>query len=212
MKATRSLASTIVSASVLAGAIAVSVAQAFPDWSRPYTQSSSDCVGDHAIDPINFEFHGDSANVDGTNSNMHYHTDWDEHGGSDQWLSVKVDPGNYGCRVEQHQPATLDEIHVSDRFHIRLWNIPNSSGDGKKTVGDAHHEDFVITCGDAVDSNGSTGSGFDWGRRRLFNRFDAEGHPVDSAYWGNDRDFKQCDGDWAGSNGYGGRVTLGHTH
>ena len=69
------------------------------------------------------------------------------------------------------------------------------------TIGDAHHEDLTY-CGHAVDANGSTGSGFDQGRRELRIQMENGGHGWYSEFWGNTQNFQQCDGDYASSDGY----------
>jgi hypothetical protein len=66
----------------------------------------------------------------------------------------------------------------------------------------------VTSCGDAVDANGSDGSGFDQGRCELGSSFNRQGFPIDHGNWGNTQNFKQCDGDWAGSDGTGNRIKL----
>jgi hypothetical protein len=73
------------------------------------------------------------------------------------------------------------------------------------TTGDAHHEDLVffpVPCGHAVDSNGGGGSGFDQGRDELETGFAAAGHATRRVWWGNTQSFKQCDGDYAASDGW----------
>ncbi|MGH3043053.1 MAG: hypothetical protein ACRDNG_15195 [Gaiellaceae bacterium] len=82
---------------------------------------------------------------------------------------------------------------------------------GTTTVGTPHHEDWVSTCnfgagGHAVDKGGvdkgeGLRSGFDQGRD-LMSSMGGSGHyPGGSSNWGNTQEFKQCDGDWAGSHG-----------
>lgn len=108
------------------------------------------------------------------------------------------------------------------RYHIRLWNVP-AAENPLKSVGDAHHEDWVNwapwnPCGfpgsgsHAVDANGSDGSGFDQGRRATRNGFAAAGHDTSVEYWGNTRNFEQCDNDMAGSNGNGAIIGVWHNH
>jgi hypothetical protein len=61
---------------------------------------------------------------------------------------------------------------------------------------------FRVPCGHAVDSNGPGGSGFDQGRDELVRRFASAGHPAERVWWGNTQSFKQCDGDYAASDGW----------
>jgi hypothetical protein len=211
--------SALASFAVLVGVVLVvgAPALAFPEFSRPYTQpTDGDCVGD-GIDPINVYFFGERAGIDGVLNNMHQHTAWDSSGGSPQRLMRKIDdnPLDYRCHTMDDQRA--NESIVESRYHTRLWFIPASSGATKKTVGDAHHEDWVIwapwnPCGPpgkhAVDSNGDNGSGFDQGRHRLKEVFDNHNHYVESHYWGNTQNFKQCDGDWAARTATERRLTL----
>ena len=78
-------------------------------------------------------------------------------------------------------------------------------GVGWVAVAGAHHEDLVlvpIPCGHAVDSNGPSGSGFDQGRNELERRFATAGHATSRVWWGNTQSFKQCDGDYAASDGW----------
>jgi hypothetical protein len=190
-------ATVVLSAAACLAAIAVADSPAgasFPEFSRPYTQpTSGDCVGD-GIDPINVYFLGERAGVAGVLDNIHAHTAWENGLGSPQRLKRKIDdnPLEYRCHVMDDQRANGGIIQ--SRYHTRLWFIPASSGEHKKTVGDAHHEDWVIwtpwnPCGPpgshAVDKNGNNGSGFDQGRRRLRDVFDNHGHYVEGHYWGN---------------------------
>lgn len=75
---------------------------------------------------------------------------------------------------------------------------------GWTTTGDAHHEDLVMfpPCGHAVDESGPEGSGFDQARDELRARFTVAGHATSVVWWGNTQSFRQCDGDYAGSDGW----------
>lgn len=64
----------------------------------------------------------------------------------------------------------------------------------------------------AVDSNGPNGSGFDMGRRQLREKYGETAHDRNQVLWGNTRNFLQCDGDLAGSNGYGLRLEINNGH
>ena len=61
---------------------------------------------------------------------------------------------------------------------------------------------FPFPCGHAVDANGPGGSGFDQGRDALEAAFVAAGHVTSRAWWGNTQSLKQCDGDFAASDGW----------
>jgi hypothetical protein len=223
-KGTAFAAGAVCLASVVASVLLVGAAAhaGFPDMSRPYTQSTDgDCIDD-AIDPINILFIGGRAGVDGVANNFAQHDPIYGPGqGSTQRLQRRISdsPLDYRCHTQDAQRANgaTDET----RHHVRLWFIPASSGSDTKTVGDGHHEDWREwpACGDyptdgdhAVDANGSNGSGFDKGRRRIRDQFADGGHYVENPYWGNDHPFQQCDGEWASSNGNGARIWVGHLH
>lgn len=139
--------------------------------------------------------------------NTRVHAGWSNTSGGTQSLYVTAAPGLLTCQSMKYQRAS----GAWSRFHVRFWRVPESSGSSKLVPAGAHHEDFVWSCpGHAVDSNGPTGSGFDWGRRELVDRFQAGGHWAEGKWWGNTRNFKQCDGDWAGSDGIG--VVIGNNH
>ena len=109
-----------------------------------------------------------------------------------------------------------------------------------KTVGSPHHEDWVWDnplnndCdinlvakivgavapidwgigGHAVDKGGvkqsAQNSGFDQARHRLKEQFKKHNHKTVSEEWGNTKEFKQCDRDWAGSDGWGINIWVNH--
>lgn len=179
---------------------------AVPDYTGPYTQSGSSCGA--GIDPITMVWRGPDAYAQNVSGQVHYHTGgyWDNTSGSSQWLWVKDQNNNNSCREMNFQRAS----GAYTRIHVRMWYIPLSCCDNKKTTGDPHHEDWKISCGHAVDQNGSNGSGFDVGRQTIRNNFASGGHYVDTEYWGNTQNFEQCDGGWAGSNGYGALISVYH--
>lgn len=192
-------------------AIVLSVAPAavaFPWFSDAYTRSGGNCGG-AATDPVNIVWKGNRGAAAATRNTV-VHTGWSNTSGGDQGLYVKVAPGLLQCQAMLYQRAS----GTFSRFHVRVWRVPLSSGDSKLSPGAVHHEDFVPSCllppYHAVDSNGPTGSGFDWGRRTLVDAFQAGGHTAAGKLWENDRNFVQCDGDLAGSNGIG--VVIGNNH
>jgi hypothetical protein len=163
----------------------------------PYTLNSS-CGS--SIDPINFVFYGVTAYTSSADNHLGFQTGWGDRSGSTQYRS------SHGyCTAMSYQRAS--SCSTCSRYHARIFSTHHQDTLGRYESGlDAHHEDFVWTCfvpNHAVDSNGSNGSGFDQGRRKLYDYFAGSHHAYgDTQYWGNTRNFKQCDGDYAGSNGY----------
>jgi hypothetical protein len=200
----------------------------FPEFSDPYTQRNDGNCLNNPIDPINIVFEGQYASAGYVARHIQDHAEWFGTSGSTQNLNVKTGGPNYDCRLQGYQRTDSGDFA---QFHTRLWLIPATVGTPGplKTVGDAHHED-LLDCGHAVDENGSSGSGFDQGRRELRQQFEGEGHAAHNENWGNTRNFAQCDanhpgasdtcqdgpatGDfcdgWAGSNGNGVLIRVGH--
>jgi hypothetical protein len=145
------------------------------------------------IDPVNFVFYDVGTTTRAVNHTQ-YHAGWYDDGGSSQNFADHT-----GCYAMDAQRASQGVS--STRFHIRFHQFDHQTEYGWTSVGDAHHEDLVWHCGHAVDSNGPNGSGFDQGRRELRIRLEAGGHPWWSSYWGNTANFRQCDGDYAASDG-----------
>jgi hypothetical protein len=156
------------------------------------------------VDPINVVFYN-WGTWDRVVRSLEYHAGWKNEDGSTQYFT-----DSRGCFDMNAQRASGSVS--SSRFHLRLHQVPQDRMLGYLSVGDAHHEDFVTGfsgCwdnggfgGHAVDSNGPEGSGFDRGRQELRQRMAAGGHTWYREWWGNTQNFKQCDGDYARSDGY----------
>lgn len=163
-----------------------------------YTHKDSTCAGtwENRVDPINFVFYS-NAYGGRVKNNIEYHAGWYDTSGSGQYFY-----SHGSCYFMKFERAS--GCGWCSRYHIRVKGIPDyDSYWGWTAVGDAHHEDAVY-CGHAVDKNGSNGSGFDQGRRQLRQRFTDYSDPHlwwDVVDWVNTHDFKQCDGDYAGSDG-----------
>jgi hypothetical protein len=177
-------------AAVLAGPAA-----AHFDASSKYTYRGCPGTQQNRVDPINVVF-----TAWGTwgraVSQIGSHAGWTANSGSTQYF---VDHG--ACHAMHAQVAS----GTFTRFHIRIRGQHEDEALGWTATGDAHHEDFVtlpIPCGHAVDSNGPAGSGFDQGRDELEDRLASAGHPTWRVWWGNTQSFKQCDGDYAASDGW----------
>jgi len=165
------------------------------DNSAPYTHGGCPGTTSNRIDPLNVVF-WDWGTYDRVFSQIQSHAGWNDDGGSSQTF---VDHST--CYAMHGQRASSGI--ASTRFHIRIRGQHSDPSLGWTATGDAHHEDLVITCGHAVDSNGPSGSGFDQGRNTLRTYFSNAGHSISTNnFWGNTQNFKQCDGDLAGSNGY----------
>jgi hypothetical protein len=181
--------------SVCLAAVALGLVAAMPasaNFSTSHYTYKTDCST--AQDPINYVFWGPSAWWSNAAAHVQHHTDWTNTSGGRQT--------NYAHGICYYMGTQRASGSLS-RYHVRFFWAHDDGAGRYFTAADPHHEDFVWYCGHAVDSNGSNGSGFDQGRRRL-NYLMGFGHSTTTNYWGNTRNFKQCDGDWAGSNGYVG--------
>jgi hypothetical protein len=170
-------------------------ASAHFDSAEPYTHRACPESPAARVDPINVVFHG-WGTWGRAVSQIETHAGWTETSGSDQLF---VD--HAACHPMHAQRASGD----GSRFHVRIRGQHPDDALRWTAMGDAHHEDLVVVpwpCGHAVDSSGPGGSGFDQGRDELRERFAEGGHTWFRAWWGNTQSFKQCDGDYAASDGW----------
>jgi hypothetical protein len=177
------------------------VANAHLDPSEPYLHGSCPASASNRVDPVNVVFHGWGTWARAV-AQVGSHAGWSATSGST--LSF-VDHGSCATMHGQRASGQLS------RFHVRVRGQHPDPVLGWVALAGAHHEDFVVfplPCGHAVDANGSSGSGFDQGRDELVRLFAAAGHAVSLAWWGNTQSFKQCDGDWASSDGWTAFVRL----
>lgn len=178
-----------------------------------YQYSVTSCPASYSkqVDPITIVF---TRNAIGTRTFNHIeaHTGWSSPatGSSHQYFA------SHGyCGQNDEQKATAcsgNNGNNCTRYHIRARKTEHADTTwGTTGVGTPHHEDWVWSCnygsgGHAVDKGGvNTGgaSGFDQGRVAIYNAFRYTYHTLEQvSVWGNTREFKQCDGDYAGSNGY----------
>jgi hypothetical protein len=170
---------------------------------------------DTVKDPITILFFGTEANSANAAGTTAYLSGWNNYGGSTQYFS------SHGVCTQMDTQLANDKVDQS-RFHIRFNQTYHRYGPQNRyaTVGTPHHEDFVVFggCGfpgnHAVDKGTKKnptkdGSGFDQGRRKITNIFRPL-FPVHGIYWGNTRAIKQCDGDYAGSNGHVEAIRIGN--
>jgi hypothetical protein len=179
----------------LVAVVAAARAGAHLDTADRYAHASCPGSVSNRVDPVNVVLHG-WGTWGRSVSQVEAHAGWTTASGTMQSFS---DHG--GCFPQHGQRASG---HGS-RFHVRLRGQHADPVLGWAALAGAHHEDLVVwpvPCGHAVDANGSAGSGFDQGRDELLSAFAAAGHGVSLAWWGNTQSFKQCDGDWASSDGW----------
>jgi hypothetical protein len=200
----RLLATFLVSflaAGLSAAALATAPALAHLDAGEPYTHRSCPPSPATRTDPVNVVFHA-WGTWGRAEAQVEAHAGWSVTSGSTQSFV-----GHGACLAMHAQRASG---HAS-RYHVRIRGQHPDPALGWVALAAAHHEDFVlfpIPCGHAVDANGPEGSGFDQGRDELLRAFAGAGHEVSLAWWGNTRSFKQCDGDWAASDGWTAFIRL----
>jgi hypothetical protein len=185
----------LVASVAVVAAVAARPALAHFDTSDRYTHAGCPATVANRTDPINVVFTG-WGTWGRAESQVQSHAGWGATSGSTQSF---VDHGS--CHAMHTQRASGQ----GSRFHVRVRGQHSDTVLGWTATGDAHHEDLVafpVPCGHAVDSNGSSGSGFDQGRDELERRFVSAGHSTRRVWWGNTQSFKQCDGDFAASDGW----------
>ncbi len=190
------LAVAVVSASVVALAFAATASGHF-DLTGQYTHSGCPGTTANRVDPINVVFY-DWGTWGRVVSQVESHTGATDTSGSSQMF---VDHGS--CYPMHAQRATCGP--TCSRYHMRVRGQHSDPHYRWPATAGAHHEDWVVSClpsgWHAVDANGPNGSGFDQGRNALVNAMAGGGHAYFYAWWGNTQNFRQCDGDYAGSDG-----------
>jgi hypothetical protein len=190
----RLLAVAIATSGIVLG-LGAGVGLAHFDGRASYTHAGCPASFENRTDPVNVVFTG-WGTWGRADSQIQSHAGWTATSGSSQSF---VD--HDACWPMHAQRASNE----GTRFHIRLRGQHPDAALGWTAMGDAHHEDLVmfpVPCGHAVDANGSGGSGFDQGRDELARRFASAGHPSKRVWWGNTQSFRQCDGDYAASDGW----------
>jgi hypothetical protein len=208
---------------------------------RAYDYNNSDCRPVHYSDPVNVIFYGSGAGYIHTANEIrdqssvafpsYMFTDPGPPRSGSEYFSDGTTCSDFDTDLADHANS-----NPSGRYHIRLEAFPpTQSRNGHKTVGTAAHADWVWrspgnpNCtgflgnifgfgNHAVDKGTANqptpnGSGFDQGRRRIKQMF-RDGNPHHDftvSSYGNTVPKKQCDGDYAGSDGNVLHVRLGRT-
>lgn len=122
------------------------------DGSDRYTHGGCPATTANRVDPLNVLFRA-WGTYGRALSQTQSHAGWGNDGGSAQSF---VDHSNCAPMHGQRASGSI----VWSRFHVRVRGQHEDPALGWTATGDAHHEDLVLTCGHAVDSNGPEGSGF----------------------------------------------------
>ena len=193
------------------------------------TGGDSSCDGSSKTDPVGVLFRGGYASAGKVRKHIRRHSEWDYDVAKSQYLKVLANglTGEYICKETNESLAdepdfNLNLLHpaAKQRYHTRLWFVKATENKSERmTVGTPHHEEFVPylkivnSCkgvtgkgSHAIDEGGinqGKDSGFDMGRHRLKSRFDEAGHPTQPEEWGNTYEKRQCNYNYAGSDGWG---------
>jgi hypothetical protein len=198
----RSIAAAVVALPALLLVAAPGLALAHFDAGDGYTHAGCPATASNRVDPINVIF-TDWGTWGRAVSQIESHAGWRVTSGSTQSFA------DHGSCYPMHAQRASGE---GSRFHVRVRGQHPDSSLGWIATAGAHHEDvvmFPVPCGHAVDSNGAGGSGFDQGRDELERLFaTADGHLVERLWWGNTQSFRQCDGDYAASDGWTAFIEL----
>lgn len=169
-----------------------------------YSHRASDCAS--RSDPITVVFYGYATGTR-TLNHVRFHTGWGGGSGGGQYFASH---GICGAGTQHAESGTFT------RYHIRMRKTYHDDATwGTTSTGTPHHEDWIDSAisgcfpgnhavdKGGVDKGGGLQSGFDQGRTRIYNALIGQpGHTFGgSVNWGNTQEFKQCDGDWAGSHG-----------
>jgi hypothetical protein len=162
------------------------------------------------------------------------HTSWKRHNTDN--IFRQDAKTTQGC---QRNPGDTDLASASgygnDRWHLRMWalNANRNSDENFYVITTPHREDWYYgdgtdnanDCGTAFPTGSHAvergavdrgpryyekhGSGFDRARRFLQRAYERSRHHVEQANFGNTRSVKQCDGEYAGSNGKAFFIRIG---
>lgn len=182
--------------------------------SNDYSFSNESCSS-NLVDPVGVVFAGTNASAENAGNAMAYHANWYYGGAAGQSLNVFRQTSSRICKPSNDGRNSVGlGPQGTSRFHARYW-LSREIGGYPKTVATPHYE--RVTCGTnhAVIGNGNGPggrSGFTYAKHELKQLFELGGHATSSVYWGNTRSFQQCNGNWAGGDGYLAVIYLNHLH
>lgn len=182
--------------------------------SNQYSFSNTTCSS-QLVDPVGVVFDGTNASAENAGNAMAQHAYWYYGGAAGQSLNVYRQTSSRVCRTSNDGRNSIGQgPDGTSRFHARYW-LSREIGMLPKTVATPHYE--RVTCGlnHAVIGNGNGPggqSGFTYAKNELTTHMMLGGHQTGSANWGNNRSFQQCNGNWAGGNGYVSVIYLNNLH
>lgn len=162
-----------------------------PPVRQQYTYDGETCA--KPVDPLNVVFYGRAATAENAHAAVEDVAGWRTSRGSGQWFST-----GRGCSKMNSQTGS-GTIFPHDRFHIRFFESRRGASSWA-TYGDAHKDDFSATNCQLGDSTEAPG-GFDKGREKLVEEFRKDKARIRYVRWNNRRRFKQCNGEFVGSDG-----------
>jgi hypothetical protein len=173
----------------------------FEGHTRYYSYTNSSC--NNAIDPVSVVFYY-AATIQNVDTHARHHGGWTTTGGGTQYFY------DHFCGAMDHDNAS--GCGQCNRHHMREWWNYDSPPPGLSyyTLATPHKEDFVWTCfppSHAVESSGAGGFvAAKWDIAANWHNWNNGGGTHwfggTSYYAGNTWMFWQCDGEWAGNDGW----------
>lgn len=163
-----------------------------------YSHRRADCAS--RVDPIGAVFYGPPDGTLGNNvasavNHVQAHAGW-----GPAWTSAGQWFATHGYCVYWDGEVASGPAWTT-RHHMRVRRTYHADqGLRYATVGTPHYE-TKESCGHVVRRTINGISGFDIGRRRLYQAMQAGNHTTFYEYWGNTQPFVQCNGDVANANG-----------
>jgi len=168
----------------------------------PYSVSSCPASVEKVIDPVTVVFYGNGT-ASRALSLVRSYLGWGVRPTPKQFFESW---GQCGKTYDEAASGTMA------RYHIRVRRTARTTSTwGITSLGTPHHEDFIFPygpagCFHAVDKGGlyqgqGLTSGFTLGRQVIGDEFARRGHSTSLRPYGNTIETRQCDGDYAGSDG-----------
>jgi hypothetical protein len=192
-----------------------------------FARSMGDGACQGRVDPVGVLFRGTEGGYKAVDENIRHHSNWDSGGpgtaGGGQGLQVDVEDGtgriSRECRLPDGDRSTGCFPPPCDRYHVRLWRIPASPNQNKKTAGTPHYEVREWRCHTVVHGAPPVCApehclpvhSFTRARRTLRDHFQPQ-HSVKTVEWSGDVNAIQKCGDRVELDGMVSVTSVGHGH